>query len=113
MDRIEYEEWALKAIDPALSPTPWSTPGKPQAGDDGKVSFARLFRTLGARSRREIGQDRRLCGWCNRSIVLLQCEALRLGETQWSEVLGACGVRGSAGLVRVDVWLGHRHMLLW
>lgn len=24
MDRIEYEEWALKAIDPTLSPKPWS-----------------------------------------------------------------------------------------
>ncbi|KAK4046031.1 hypothetical protein OIV83_006420 [Microbotryomycetes sp. JL201] len=23
MDRIDYEEWALKAIDPALSPKPW------------------------------------------------------------------------------------------
>ncbi|KAL8277591.1 hypothetical protein RQP46_010023 [Phenoliferia psychrophenolica] len=39
MDRIEYEEWALKAIDPALSPTPWSTPGTPKEGDDGKVTL--------------------------------------------------------------------------
>lgn len=23
MDKIEYEEWALKAIDPALAPKPW------------------------------------------------------------------------------------------
>lgn len=43
MDRIEYEEWALKAIDPALSPTPWSTPGTPKEGDDGKVSTRASF----------------------------------------------------------------------
>lgn len=25
MDKVEYEEWALKAIDPALAPKPWSS----------------------------------------------------------------------------------------
>ena len=24
MDKIEFEEWALKAIDPALAPKPWT-----------------------------------------------------------------------------------------
>lgn len=24
MDRIEFEEWSLKAIDPAIAPKPWS-----------------------------------------------------------------------------------------
>ncbi|KAK4705017.1 hypothetical protein P7C70_g1188, partial [Phenoliferia sp. Uapishka_3] len=38
-DLVQYEEWALKAIDPALSPTPWSKPGTPRPGDDGKVTL--------------------------------------------------------------------------
>ncbi|KDE07124.1 hypothetical protein MVLG_02529 [Microbotryum lychnidis-dioicae p1A1 Lamole] len=32
MDKIEFEEWALKAIDPALSPKPWAAI---KAGSDG------------------------------------------------------------------------------
>lgn len=28
MDKIEFEEWSLKAIDPALSPKPWAAIAK-------------------------------------------------------------------------------------
>ena len=29
MDKVEYEEWALKGIDPAIAPKPWSRPADP------------------------------------------------------------------------------------
>jgi hypothetical protein len=35
MDRIEFEEWSLKAIDPALSPQPWSR----LSNDEGEEAF--------------------------------------------------------------------------
>lgn len=38
MDRIEYEEWALKGIDPALGPTPWSKVVEKKGAKEGKVS---------------------------------------------------------------------------
>lgn len=31
MDRIEFEEWSLKAIDPALAPRPWHSPTTPDS----------------------------------------------------------------------------------
>ncbi|KAM0749469.1 hypothetical protein T439DRAFT_303371 [Meredithblackwellia eburnea MCA 4105] len=44
MDRIEYEEWALKAIDPAISPKPWSSSppmkeGQEKGKDEDKVTL--------------------------------------------------------------------------
>lgn len=45
MDKIEFEEWALKAIDPALSPKPWKAIANGSDGmkearesEEGKVS---------------------------------------------------------------------------
>ena len=47
MDKIEYEEWALKAVDPALSPKPWAAiahgaEGGKQDGADGAGKVSRL-----------------------------------------------------------------------
>lgn len=47
MDKIEYEEWALKAVDPALSPKPWTAiahgaEGGKQGGADGVGKVSRL-----------------------------------------------------------------------
>lgn len=39
MDRIEYEEWSLKAIDTELAPPSWSLGNGTEGGEDGKVTL--------------------------------------------------------------------------
>lgn len=38
MDKVEYEEWALKAVDPAVSPKPWKLLSEGSSSDSGAAA---------------------------------------------------------------------------